>query len=202
MKSDHTKTNGKIFAKQTWLRRLPMKWLLVGFYFCFVHCGSSIAAENSRTTEYQVKAAYLYNFTKFIDWPATNFASADAPIVIGIVGEDPFGKTLDDLVKGESVRGHPLVVKRLEPGEDWRGCQVLFISQTEKNQMPALLQQLKSNPVLTVGDSNGFAEQGGMINFVIVQEKVKLEINPEAATEAGLQISSKLLKLARIVKIN
>jgi hypothetical protein len=179
-----------------------VKWLLAGLYFCFVNCGASIAAENSSSTEYQVKAAYLYNFTKFIDWPATNFTSADAPLVIGIIGEDPFGKTLDDLVKGENVRGHPLVVKRLEAGDDWRGCQVLFISQTEKNQMPALLQQLKSNPVLTVGDSSGFAEQGGMINFVIVQEKVKLEINPEAATEAGLQISSKLLKLARIVKIN
>ena len=176
------------------------RWLL-GFIWLWLACGWPAAAdETAGVAEYQVKAVYLYNFTKFTDWPANTFASASAPLVIGIVGEDPFGKTLDDLVKGEVVDLHPLVIKRLQPGDDLRYCQVLFICRNEKDQMSALLQKLKGSPVLTVGDTNGFAEEGGMINFVIVEETVKLEINQAAAEEAGLQISAKLLKIARTVK--
>jgi len=178
----------------------PIQWLLVCVWLLLA--GNGWAAENPELAEYQVKAAYLYNFTKFTDWPATAFASVDAPIVIGIVGDDPFGKTLDDLVKDEIVRGHPLVVKRLDPKDDLRGCHVLFICRNEKDQLPALLQKLKGTPVLTVGDAGDFAEMGGMVNFVLVQEKVKLEINQAAAEEASLQISAKLLRLARIVKTN
>jgi hypothetical protein len=191
----------------------PGRWLLA-FVWLWLACGGLAAAESSPggLTEYQVKAGYLYNFTKFTDWPAGTFASASAPLVIGIVGEDPFGKTMDDLVKGEVVDLHPLVIKRLQPGDDLRSCQVLFICRNEKDQMPALLQKLKGSPVLTVSDTNGFADEGGMINFVIVEEKVtveekeiveekvKLEINQAAAEGAGLQISAKLLEIAHIVK--
>jgi hypothetical protein len=158
------------------------------------------ASENAEVAEYQVKAAYLYNFTKFTDWPAGAFASSNAPIVIGVVGEDPFGKTLDDLVSGETVRDRPLVVKRLHAGEDLRSCHVLFISGSEKERMSALLEKLKGSPVLTVSDTGDFAAQGGMVRFLRVQKTVKLEINQAAAEEAGLQISAKLLKLARLVK--
>jgi hypothetical protein len=200
VKSNDAKMNGKISTCQKLRRRTSGQWLL-GCVCLWLACvGLATAEDSPAAMEYQVKAAYLYNFTKFIDWPSNNFTSADAPIVIGIMGENPFGKTLDDLVKGEVVRGHPLIIKRLNPGEDWRGCQVLFISHFEKDQLASLLQQLKGNPVLTVSDSSGFAEQGGIINFVIIQGKVKLEINPDAATAAGLQISSKLLRLAHIVK--
>lgn len=162
----------------------------------------SAAEENANFTEYQIKAGYLYNFTQFTDWPTNAFSTANAPIVIGILGDDPFGKTLDELVKNEIVRGHPLVIKRLNLGDDLQSCQLLFICRNEKEQTSALLQKLKGRPVLTVGDDEDFAKSGGMVNFVLVQKKVKLEINPAAAEKAGLQISAKLLKLARIVNPN
>jgi hypothetical protein len=162
----------------------------------------AIAGNNPGVAEYQVKAAYLYNFTKFTDWPASAFASSNAPIVIGIVGENPFGNTLDEIVKGEVVRDHPLVVKHLRAGDDLQGCQVLFICRSEKDRMALLLQKLKGQPVLTVSDAGDFAEQGGMVCFVLANETVKLEINQAVAEESSLQISSKLLKLAHIVKSN
>jgi YfiR/HmsC-like len=161
--------------------------------------GFATAADNAGLAEYQVKAAYLYNFTKFTDWPDNAFTSADAPIVIGIVGKDPFGKTLDELVSGEIVRGHPLVIKRLSASEDLRGCQVLFICREEKSQLPALLQKLKASPILTVSDFPDFTDQGGMVNLMLVQDKVKLEVNQTSAEQSGLKISAKLLKLARVV---
>ena len=181
----------------------PIKRLLVCVCLWLACSGQTPAAENADLTDYQVKAGYLYYFTQFTDWPTNAFASADAPIVIGIVGENPFGNTLDELVqaKGKIVRGHPLVIRRLNAGDDLQSCQILFFCRNEKEQLPALLQKLKGSHVLTVGDDNGFLDKGGMINFVLVQGKVKLEVNATAAEEAGLQISSKLLKLAvRVVK--
>ena len=203
MKCDAIKTPCEARVGQRSGQRWAGKWLFA--FACFwLACSQLAGAEDSAAgvAEYQVKAVYLYKFTEFTDWPANTFASADAPLVIGIVGEDPFGSILDDLTKGEIVRGHPLVVKRLQPRDDLRSCQVLFIAHYDKEAMPALFQKLKDSPVLTVGDATGFADQGGMINFVIDEEKVKLEINQSAAEEAGLQISAKLLKLAHIVKSN
>jgi len=177
------------------------RWLFVCAWLWLAGGGRAMAQETPKVPDYQVKAVYLYNFTKFINWPASGFTSADAPIVIGILGDDPFGKTLDDLVRGEIVHGHPLVIKRLTAGDDLQSCQVLFIGHSENGRVPALLQKLKGSPTLTVSDDNGFVDQGGMVSFVLVQEKVKLEINATAAEDAGLQISAKLLKLAvRVVK--
>ena len=177
------------------------RWLFVCAWLWLAGGALAPAQEAPKFTEYQLKAASLYKLTKFINWPATNFASANAPIVIGIVGDDPFGKTLDILVKDEIVNDRPLVVRRLNPGDNLQSCQMLFICRNEKDQLPALLQKLKGGHVLTVGDDSGFLEQGGMVNLVLVQEKVKFEINVTAAEEAGLQISFQLLKLAvRVVK--
>ena len=180
----------------------PVKRLLVCVCLWLAGSWLATAADNPGLSEYDVKAGFLFKLPQFIDWPASAFVTPDAPIVIGIVGVDPFGKTLDELVKGEIVRGHPLAIKRLNPDDDLKSCQVLFICRNKKDQLPSLLQKLKGCPVLTVGDDNGFADQGSMVNFVLVQEKVKLEINPVAVEQAGLQISAKLLKLARIVKSN
>ena len=176
------------------------KWLL-GAVCLWLSGGGAFSADKSASVgEYQVKAAFIYNFTQFTDWPPGAFSATNAPIVIGIVGEDPFGDTMDEVVRGEVVRGRPLVVKRLRPDEDLRSCHVVFISRAEKDRLPALLSQLKGSPILTVSDAGGFAEQGGMVNLLLVQKTIKLEINPAAAADAGLQISAKLLKLARIVK--
>jgi len=106
------------------------------------------------------------------------------------------------VVSGEVVRGHPLVVKRLRADQDLQGCQVLFISRSEKNRLPELLKRLKGSPVLSVGEVGGFAEQGGMVNLLVPDKTVKIEINQAAAEEAGLKISSKLLKLAHLVLNN
>lgn len=183
-------------------RREPGRWLPAFLFLWLAGALLAAAADNATLEEYQVKAAYLYNFTKFTDWPDNAFASPNAPLVIGVVGDYPFGDTLDVLVKGEVVRGHPLVIKRLHDGDDLHGCHVLFICRNEKDHLSLLLQNLKGNPVLTVSDTDGFAGLGGMVNLVLVEEKVKLEINQTSAEGAGLKISAKLLKLARIVNSN
>jgi hypothetical protein len=174
------------------------KWLLKLTGLC-VAAACTAAETTPGAGEYEVKAAFLYNFTKFTDWPPRVFPSSNAPIVIGILGEDPFGKTIDDVVSGEVVAGHPLFVKRLRADDDLRSCHVLFISRSEKERLPELLRQLKGTPVLTVSEVNGFAEKGGIVNLLLANKTVKMEINPAAAEHAGLQISAKLLKLARLV---
>jgi hypothetical protein len=175
------------------------KWLVSLACLCLAGVSAAAAGNDAGAGEYQVKAAFLFNFTKFTDWPPKAFPSSNAPLVIGIVGEDPFGKTIDDVVSGEVVAGHPLVVKRLRADGDLRGCHVLFISRSEKERLPEVLRQLKGSPVLSVSEIDGFAAQGGMVNLLLANKTVKMEINQAAAEHAGLQISAKLLKLARLV---
>jgi hypothetical protein len=177
------------------------RWLVRLVGLCLAGACAAAADTGPVASEYQVKAAFIYNFTKFTDWPPGAFSSPRAPIVIGILGEDPFGQTMDDLVRGETVRERPLVVKRLRAGNDLRSCHILFISQSEKERLPAVLSQLKGSPILSVADLAGFAEQGGMVNLLLANKTVKIEINQAAAEQAGLQISAKLLKLARLVKV-
>lgn len=157
------------------------------------------ASSASSPTEYQVKAVFVFNFVKFTDWPVTAFTNATAPVIIGVVGEDPFGRQLDNLVKDETVCGRPLVVKRFRDGEEVAGCHVLFISRSARESLPALLANLKHKPVLTVGDCDRLCEQGGMINLVLsANGTVQPEINPAAARLAGVQISSRLLNLPTV----
>jgi hypothetical protein len=177
------------------------KWLLRLAGLCLACAWTAAADSGPVASEYQVKAAFLYNFTKFTAWPPGAFSTATAPLIIGILGEDPFGQTMDEVVRGESLGAHSLVVKRLRPDDDLRGCHILFISRSEKERLPAVLSQLKGTPVLSVSEISGFAEQGGMVNLFLANKTVKIEINQAAAEQAGLQISAKLLKLARLVKI-
>ena len=150
--------------------------------------------------EYEVKATFLYNFTKFTEWPDGAFDSAASPIVIGIVGEDPFGTTVDDLIRGEIVHDRRLEVRRLQRGDNLRGCHLLFISHSEREHIPGILKQLKGSPVLTVSEFAGFAEQGGMVNLLVQNKSLKIEINQKAAEQVGIHISAKLLRLARLVE--
>lgn len=177
------------------------RWLLG--VICLGLAGAWVTAVHGAAapvSEYELKAAFLYNFTKFVDWPPKAFPVADGPIVIGIVGQDPFGKTIDDLVRGEVVHDRAIIVKRVPLDGDIRTCHVLFISRSERAQLPGLLSQLKDSSVLTVSDMDHFADQGGMVDLVLENKAVKIEINPAAAERAGLQMSSKLLRLARLVK--
>lgn len=156
-------------------------------------------AAEAPTLEYQVKAAFLYNFTRFVEWPAGKFPAADSPFIIGVVGADPFGSILDQTVKDKTINGRRLIVQRFAPDEDLRQCHILFISRSLKDAVPFLLDQLKQESVLTVSELETFARRGGAINLVIVDERVKVEINPQAAQRAALKISSKLLQVARVV---
>ncbi|MGD0694030.1 MAG: YfiR family protein [Terriglobia bacterium] len=163
-------------------------------------CTTGALAQSREASEYQVKAAFLYNFAKFVEWPPDPSSDLSDPITICVIGHDPFGTVLDEAVRGKTVSGHRLVIRRSKPGQSWTGCQIAFISSAEGKDLPSILESSKGSGVLTVGEMEGFAQRGGMINFVIEQERVHFEVNVEAAERAGLKISSKLLSLAKIVR--
>ena len=160
---------------------------------------TSLAAQSAVSAEYQVKAVFLFNFAQFVEWPPKAFAQGQSPLIIGILGDDPFGAYLDETVRGEKVNNHPLVVQRFRRVEDVRACQVLFISASELSQLEQILDRLKGRNILTVGDTAGFASNGGIIQFATEKNKIRLKINLEAAKAAELTISSKLLRPAEIV---
>ncbi len=155
------------------------------------------AAQKRISQEYQVKALFLFNFTQFVEWPPEAFVNPYAPLVIGVLGEDPFGQYLDDLLKGEKAGEHPLVVKRFSSVEESMGAHVLFINLRSKEERKKALTALDDKSVLSVSDAADFTRQGGMIQFFIKENKIRLRVGLEPATDANLSISSKLLaKLA------
>lgn len=143
-----------------------------------------------------VKAAFLFNFTKFVDWPSSVFATADAPLTICILGGDPFGRVIDQIVEGESVNGHPIAVERIQTDQQ-KSCQVLYVGDNR-----ALLTTWNATrpAVLTVGEGEDFIRHGGVIGFVIDNRRVRFDINLKAAANNGLKLSSKLLSVARSVE--
>lgn len=149
-------------------------------------------------SEYHVKAVFLLNFTRFVEWPSSPTA-AEAPIVVGILGEDPFGRALDDVVRGETVRGRGVKVRRLRQIAEAEQCDLVFIASSERNRLGGILERTSGKPILTVSDMPEFAELGGMVGLVTTQGKTKLQINVEAAKAAHLSVSSKLLRPAQIV---
>jgi hypothetical protein len=166
--------------------------------FCTAPLVGAAGSPLRSPTEYEVKAAFLFNFAKFVTWPPTAFDAPDAPLIIGVLGADPFGAELARLAADVKVQGRPLVVKHGTTVAQLAGCHVLFIGASEQDrlaQVLAILHQTGS-PALTVGDTENFLSAGGMIRFVMEQNKVRFEIRPEAAANAGLSISSKLLSLA------
>jgi hypothetical protein len=155
------------------------------------------AAGQGGFAEHEVKAAFLYNFTKFVQWPADAFATPASPIVLCIVGDDPFGPFLDRLVRGETVSGRRLVVDRVRPAAELAGCHLLFVAASERARFAALLAPLRGGSVLTVGDDAGFLSAGGLFRFVLDGGKVRFEVNLPELGRSRLQVSSKLLQLAR-----
>ncbi len=156
-----------------------------------------VPVAGAQELEYQLKAAFLFNFVKFVEWPADAFAGEKSPLTICVYGADPFGGTLDNLVRGESVAGRGLIVQRPESSADLRDCHVLFVSRSERSRLGEVLPRVQGKPVLTVGDTDGFLKAGGVINFVLEENKVRFVIEPEAAERNRLKISSKLLRLAK-----
>jgi hypothetical protein len=150
--------------------------------------------------EYQVKAAFLYNFAKFVEWPPDPPTNARAPILLCVAGNDPFGKVLDQTLLGKTANGHPFAIQRIRREEDARGCQILFTSSSDQRHIRSLLAILKGSSVLTVGETEGFPRLGGIINFTLEEDKVRFEINVDAAERARLKISSRLLRVAKVVR--
>jgi hypothetical protein len=159
--------------------------------------GGSAAA--GALSEYQVKAVFLFNFSQFVSWPPEAFADPKAPFVIAVLGRDPFGTNLDEVVRGETVNGRPLVVRRFGSVADIDVCNILFIDRTESPRVDAILAMLNHRGTLTVSDFEGSPQRGVMIRFIIEKNRIRLRIDLDSARAARLTISSKLLRPAEIV---
>jgi len=157
-----------------------------------------LTAQNPKVEHYQIKAAYVFNFTQFIEWPASAFTQEEEPLVIGILGKDPFDSYLEQLVAGEKVIAHPILVKRFNSIAEV-SSHILFINEEDPKVLNEILASLKGRSILTISDTPGFIQQGGMIRFITVNKKIQFQINPDALKEVDLTISSKVLRLAQIV---
>lgn len=191
-------TNFPTFTPPPAVPRLGLRcWLAAAVWCCL---GAAVHAAPA-TREYDVKAAFLYNFASFIDWPAEAFASPESPLVIAVVGEDPFGSVLDELVAGERVNGRAFVVRRFASADrpGYEQAHILFVSSSEAKAWHTIAQRVGVRPVLTVADVAGFTEDGGAIGFTTVG-RVRFSINTTVLESAGLTASSKLLRLARVTE--
>lgn len=164
--------------------------------FCLI-----AAVQAEQPGEYAVKAAFLFNFTKFVEWPDSSFPNPGAPIVLGIVGEDPFGAETEHSVSTQMAQGRPIVVRKYRFGDNLRSCHLLFISASERQHVARILAMLQDASVLTVSDIDGFAEAGGVMQFVMQDNRVHFVVNLEAATQGKLRLSAKLLALARVINL-
>jgi len=186
-----------MFAQQNRRRCARLAGLLLGAALWVGWPGLQRAAAEA-VLEYEVKAAFLLNFTKFTEWPAGAFANPDSPLTICILGQDPYGRALDDVVQGEQVNGHKLAVRRISENPEPQACQVVFIGNGEK-EIRRILGGL-GRGVLTAGEGRDFIRDGGIIAFVLENRRVRFDINQSAAEAAGLKLSSQLLSVARSVE--
>jgi hypothetical protein len=187
---------GRVRTAWRWARRLG-----VVLAFALAPSATMAAPEPGArlTQEYDLKAAFLFNFTKFVEWPADAFDSTSAPFTIGILGDDPFDGGLDDIVANESVHDRKIVVRRFASADQIGSCQLLFVGQRETGQMDRIQSALGRRSVLTVGETKAFTARSGIIAFEMSQRRVRLRINAAAAKAARLTISSQLLRQAEIV---
>jgi hypothetical protein len=169
---------------------LPAAWILA----LPKNVGAAPAA-----TEYEVKAAYLFNFVRFVTWPESAFASAEAPLTLCVLGSDPFGSVLDQTLANETVGGRPLAPRRIAASDDAGQCQLLFVSRAATDAQVAVLRALDGRPVLTVGDDEAFARAGGAVGFRLEAGTVRITVNQDALQRAGLTMSSQLLRIASLV---
>jgi len=165
-------------------------------------CPWARADGSATVAEYRIKAAFLFKFLAFVDWPPAAFDRSDAPIVIGVLGARTVGEELGQVVPGQRVNGHPVQVRALAPGEPLAGLQVLFVARTESSRLPAIAAAAEGLPLLVVTEAESGLAAGGMINFVVLDDKVRFDVSLPAAERAGLKISARLLAVARSVLPN
>jgi len=161
--------------------------------------GHSLLAQDAKAGEYQVKAVFLYNFAHFVDWKTEIFESPSIPFVIGLLGNDPFGNFIDETVKEEKVLGHIIKVIRFTSIQDVKNCQILFINSNDSRYVRDVIASVRGKKVLTVSDLSNFVDIGGIIQFFLENNKIRLKINLISAKENGLNISSKLLWVSQII---
>lgn len=186
---------GAVSDGRWWPSRCRLAALLFPLFL-----GRVLGAEPPAFRDPQIKAVFLYNFTQFVRWPSNAFPNDRTPFVIGVLGDDPFQGYLQAAVQNETVDRHPLVVHQFRHAEDASACQLLFVSAAMADELPQILGLLRNRSVLTVAEIPGFCSQGGMIQLEIRNRKPRLRINLDAATDAHLWISSKLLRPAEIVR--
>lgn len=180
-------------GRSGWLRRLAL-WLSMLLFLT----GGQAGAQLDSPSEYQVKAAFLYNFGKFVEWPDAAFADPQAPLVIGVFGNDPFQGDLNRIIAGKTINGHPVVSRLISRVEDLKKCHIVFISMTQENKTADISKTLDGLKVLTVTENmKHFADSGFIVNFVTQDAHISFQINNAVAKREGLPISSKLLSLAR-----
>jgi len=170
----------------------------LAFSFALAY-SASLFAQAKPPTEYEIKAAFLYNFAKFVEWPSNAFKGPKQPLNICVFGRDPFGRALDDALLGKAIGDHPTALAHAHQLPELAGCHVVFVSAAETPRLAEILGNLRGHNVLVVGETEGFASSGGVIQFVLDENRVRFAINPDAANRAGLKVSSKLLALAIIV---
>jgi hypothetical protein len=178
---------------------LPRTIILAIFLLPAVFCpGNALCGEMRKPTEYEVKAAYIYNFAKFVEWQSGRFQDGSDTIHVCVLGDDPFGPSLAT-IEGKTAGGRTLGTRRLTSLQQAGGCEMLYIAGSEERDLERVVEAVKDTPVLTIGDTEGFTQRGVMVNFYTENNKVHFEINPNAAMRAGFKISSALLRIARIV---
>lgn len=159
-----------------------------------------LCAQEAELPEYVVKAGFLFNFAKYVEWPADAFDGPKAPIRIGVAGDDPFGGTLEKTLKDKTVNGRAFSIERYKEPEDLKRCHMLFVARADKVRTAAFLEKAKEPGILTVGEEKDFSRLGGVVTVLIEDGKPKLEVNPDAARDRKVVINAKLLKVAALVK--
>jgi YfiR/HmsC-like len=162
-------------------------------------CGGGLAGAQDGSSEYAVKAAFLFHFAQFVEWPDTAFRDAKSPLVYCTVGFDPFRGVLDETLKDKTVGARGFEVRHLKQAQEAHGCHLVFLGEDQKRQLASAMAALKGTPALVVGESDKFVEEGGMIGLSLEDNKVKFEVNLDATDRAGLKVSAKLLALAKHV---
>ena len=192
--------NPEYGVRRARIRQAPLRFSIAALTALLFLAGVRWAsAQTNTSSEYQVKAAFLFHFAQFVDWPPEAFKDAGAPLTYCTVGEDPFHGALDASMSGKTIDGRPVRVLHFKLSQEVQTCQILFLGAPEKKSLSATLVNLGESPVLTVGESQDFIGQGGMIGFLWEDNKVHFEINLEAAERAKLKISARLLTLAKKV---
>jgi hypothetical protein len=177
-----------------WLVVVAVAWVLAA-----VPC---VRAQSSKPTDYDVKAAYLYNFGHFVEWPANVASPQTESFTVCVLGQDPFGPVLDATLAGETIAGKRVAAKRISTLDESGSCQILFLSSAEEARLNTIIKALNRKAVLTVSDMPEFAKRGGMIQFVLEGKRVRFEVNLAAVQHAGLSVSSELLKVATTIRRN